>query len=55
VAVFNRGTPNLLKGKIPTGGQTPPTSTLGDSLAWKNAQKNLAKNKTSEAINSFIP
>jgi len=54
-AVFSKGTPNLLKGVTPVGGHTPPNSTLGDRLAWKKAQKNLRKNKTSETMNNFIP
>lgn len=32
-----------------------PSSISGDSLAWKKAQKNLKKNKTSLAIKSIIP
>ena len=43
--VFNRGTPNGLKGITPIGGQILPNSTLGESLAWKYAQKNLRKKK----------
>jgi len=33
IIVFNRGTPNGLKGATPKGGQSPPNSTLGASLA----------------------
>lgn len=53
--VFNRGTPNGLKGITPIGGQILPNSTLGESLAWKYAQKNLRKKNTSDVINSIIP
>ena len=53
--VFKRGTWKGLKVKIPEGGHTPPNSTAGDSLLWKNAQKNLKKKKTSETINNNIP
>ena len=40
---------------IPVGGQADPTSTLGLNEAWKNAQKNARKKKTSEEINRTIP
>ena len=40
---------------IPKGGQRLPTSTVGESLLWKNAQKNLRKKKISETINNAIP
>ena len=53
--VFNNGTWNGLKTLIPKGGHIEPRSTLGDSLAWKNAQKKLKKKKTSETINKAIP
>ena len=32
-----------------------PSSLVGDSLVWKNAQKNDTKNKISETINRIIP
>jgi len=44
-----------LNGWIPVGGQVDPSSIVGDSLEWKNAQKNDTKNKTSETINRIIP
>ena len=53
--VFNSGTWKGLKTLIPKGGHTEPTSTLGDNLLWKNAQKNLTKKKISETINKAIP
>ncbi len=40
---------------MPKGGQTAPTSTLGDNLLWKKAQKNLTKKKTSEIIKRAMP
>jgi hypothetical protein len=39
----------------PIGGHKVPTSTLGDSLLWKKAQKNDIKNNTSDIINRTIP
>jgi len=54
-AVFNNGTLNGLRGVIPVGGQAQPSSGVGDSLLWKNAQKNAKKNSTSEVINRIIP
>ena len=44
-----------LKGKTPKGGHMPPNSTAGANLLWKDAQKNLTKNKTSDTINNTIP
>lgn len=43
------------KVKMPLGGQVIPISILGDSLLWKNAQKNEMKKNTSEIINRIIP
>jgi len=37
------------------GGQVDPSSIVGDSLEWKNAQKNDTKNSTSDTINRIIP
>ena len=53
--MFNKGTWNGLNTLIPKGGHTAPTSTLGDNLLWKKAQKNLTKKKTSEIIKRAIP
>jgi len=53
--VFSRGIWNGLKGVTPMGGQRRPISTLGDSLLWKNAQKNDKKKKISDTINKIIP
>lgn len=53
--MFSRGTLNGLRGVIPTGGQQHPSSGVGDSLLWKNAQKNAKKNITSDVINKIIP
>lgn len=40
---------------IPAGGQHVPSSTVGESLLWKKAQKNEKKNSTSDVINKIIP
>lgn len=53
--VFINGTPKGLNAWIPIGGQVAPSSTLGDKLLWKKAQKNEKKNITSEQINKSIP
>lgn len=37
------------------GGHADPSSIVGERLLWKNAQKNDAKNSTSEIINRIIP
>ena len=37
------------------GGQVDPSSVVGDSLEWKNAQKNYMKNRISDTINRIIP
>jgi len=54
-AVFRRGTANGSRGVIPGGGQLQPISGVGDNLLWKNAQKILMKNITSEAMKKIIP
>lgn len=53
--VFRRGILMGLKEMIEVGGQDWPSSTVGEMLLWKKAQKNEAKNRTSEAINKTIP
>lgn len=53
--VFRRGILMGLKGVIEAGGQAWPSSTVGEILLWKNAQKNDTKKNTSEAMNSTIP
>jgi len=45
ITVFNKGIWNGLKGLIPKGGQFIPNSIFGDSLLWKNLQKNEIKKK----------
>ena len=55
IAVFKRGTEKGFNGSIPIGGHITPISTEGDKLLWKNAQKKLKKNRTSEAINNKNP
>ena len=54
-AVFSKGTLNGFSGVIPAGGQQHPSSGVGDSLLWKNAQKKAKKNSTSDVINRIIP
>jgi len=54
-AVFRSGTEKGLSGWIPVGGHAQPSSGVGASLLWKNAQKNAKKNITSEVINRIIP
>jgi len=54
-AVFSRGIENGFNGLIPTGGQQQPNSGVGESLLWKNAQKNAKKKHTSETMNNNIP
>lgn len=34
IAVFNRGTSIGFRGKIPVGGQQPPSSGVGARLEW---------------------
>jgi len=55
IIVFIRGTLKGSKASIPMGGHRQPSSTLGDKLLWKKAQKNDIKNITSEVMNSIIP
>jgi hypothetical protein len=42
-------------GVIPIGGQQHPSSGVGASLLWKNAQKKAKKKHTSDKINNIIP
>lgn len=53
--MFKRGTENGLITSIPIGGQVQPSSEVGASLLWKNAQKKAKKNRISEVINKIIP
>ena len=53
--VFNKGTLIGLKEWIELGGQDWPSSTVGEILLWKKAQKKETKNKISDAINKTIP
>jgi len=55
IAVFSKGTCIGLNGWIPVGGQVDPISIVGDSLVWKNAQKNDTKNRISDTMNRIIP
>lgn len=54
-AVFRRGTLNGLRGLIPIGGHIHPSSIVGESLLWKNAQKKAKKKQTSDKINKIMP
>ena len=51
---FNKGIPIGSKIEIPIGGHIAPNSTSGEILKWKNLQKNLAKNITSDTMNITI-
>lgn len=42
-------------GLIPTGGHWHAISGVGANALWRNAQKNLKKNNTSEIIKSAMP
>jgi hypothetical protein len=53
--VLTNGTSKAFNTSIPAGGHTPPISIEGNTLEWKNAQKNAKKNITSETINNNIP
>jgi len=55
VAVFSSGTEYGFRGLMPVGGHLHPISGVGDSLLWKNAQKNAKKKSTSDVINKIIP
>ena len=55
IRVFRRGTFIGLKGTMVWGGHICPSSTVGEILLWKNAQKNAEKNKTSDVMNKIIP
>ena len=53
--MFSSGILNGLMGVIPIGGQQHPSSGVGASLLWKNAQKKAKKKHTSDKINNIIP
>lgn len=55
MTVFQRGKPHGSKVKIPLAGHIQPMPAAGAKVQWKNAQKKLKKNITSEAINNAIP
>lgn len=55
IRVFNKGTFTGLNGLVFSGGHICPISKFGLMLEWKNDQKNLVKNNTSDVINSNIP
>lgn len=51
---FSRGIDIGSNGSIPIGGHDLPISTAGETLQWKNAQKNLTKKRTSDRMNIAI-
>jgi len=53
--VFRRGILIGLNEVIDRGGHIWPSSTVGEILLWKNAQKNEIKKNTSDEINRTIP
>ena len=53
--VFNKGTWKGLNTLIPNGGQTDPTSILGDNLLWKKAQNKLKNSIISDNKNPKNP
>lgn len=55
ITVFSKGTEKGFKGSIPNGGHITPTSTEGDKLLWKNAQKKEKKKRISDTINKANP
>lgn len=55
MTVFNNGTEQTDKGKMPLGGHERPSSTVGEREASQNAQKKETKKKTSDKINNSIP
>lgn len=55
INVFSSGTFMGLNGIIVCGGHICPSSTVGEILLWKNAQKNAEKNSTSDTMNRIIP
>lgn len=55
IRVFRSGTFMGLNGMMVWGGHTCPSSTVGEILLWKNAQKKAEKNNTSDVMNRIIP
>ena len=63
ISVFMNGRSNGAMTWMPLGGQMPPVASArtgisgapGKSAASKKAQKNAAKNSTSEAMNRIMP
>jgi hypothetical protein len=53
--VFRRGILIGLNGLMEIGGHICPSSTVGEILLWKNAQKNDTKKNTSDRMNNTIP
>ena len=55
IIVLSRGILKGLNGWMFRGGHIIPSSWFGDNLWWKNLQKKLMKNNTSDVINKIIP
>lgn len=53
--MFNKGNSRGFIDSAPIGGQTVPTSVLGDRALWKNAQNIAKKKSASETMNSPTP
>jgi len=53
--VLRRGMLMGLKDETEVGGHLCPSSRVGETLLWKNAQKKETKNRTSDRINKTIP
>lgn len=53
--VLRRGILIGLKGLTAKGGQFWPSSTVGEILLWKKAQKKETKNRISDVMNKIIP
>jgi hypothetical protein len=51
--VFSIGSSKAFTGSIPAGGHEHPSSIVGVSELWKNAQKMDKKNKASDIINKW--
>jgi hypothetical protein len=54
IVVFSGRICSGLNGLIVAGGHVQPSSMVGKSLLWKNAQKNEVKENPSEVMNRII-
>lgn len=55
ITVFNNGNSKGFIASIPIGGQSAPSSIVGDKELWKKAQKIAKKNIASEIIKRSTP